>query len=59
MRLSERMRKFRHPMAPLLAATVVPVIILGWLGWRLIREDQELCKYGDRLLNLEIPKCYV
>jgi signal transduction histidine kinase len=29
-------------MALLLAATVVPVIILGWLGWRLLLEDQVL-----------------
>jgi signal transduction histidine kinase len=29
-------------MALFLGATVVPVIILGWLGWRLIREDQVL-----------------
>jgi signal transduction histidine kinase len=42
MRLSERLEKIRHPMALLLAATVVPVVILGWLGWRLLREDQIL-----------------
>jgi signal transduction histidine kinase len=29
-------------VALLLAATVSPVIILGWLGWRLLREDQAL-----------------
>jgi len=29
-------------MALLVAATVVPVIILVWLGWRLLREDQIL-----------------
>ena len=42
MRLSERLQRFRHPMSLLLAVTVVPVVILGWLGWRLLREDQVL-----------------
>ncbi len=42
MPLSERLRTFRHPVALLLAATLLPVMILGWLGRRLLQEDQVL-----------------
>jgi signal transduction histidine kinase len=42
MSLREWLRSFRHPLALSLAATLVPGVILGWLGWRLLREDQVL-----------------
>jgi hypothetical protein len=42
MSLVDWLRGVRHPLALLLLATVVPVILLGGLGWRLLREEQAL-----------------
>jgi len=42
MSLKEWSRTFRHPLALFLAVTIVPGIALGWLGWRVLREDQAL-----------------
>ncbi len=42
MSLREWLRSFRHPLALFVTATLVPIIVLGWLGWRLLREDQAL-----------------
>ncbi len=42
MPLREWSRSARHPMALFLAVTLVPGIVLGWLGGRLLHADQAL-----------------